>query len=205
VSPTSSSSSSSSSSPVAGTKSVLAVSLAGSGFGGGGTNAAGQRVTSLRWVLDNKKALQLFKDFLRTELSDENILFYEEVEEYRAQKAKLEASDKSKLEVAKAMEPTARKIYKSYLQQTDINSRNINIPEDVMAILLKNLRVYHENGNLPVRDRGVSDDNSYPVSSTSTVFDEPQEVIYKLMESDSLRRFVKTEEGKQAMSAAGLS
>jgi len=162
---------------------------------------------SLRWVLSDRPSMQTFINFLKSERSDENIMFYMAVESYRTKFRTHQTAHPSftVVQIAKALEKDAAAIFKQYLQTNSIASRNVNLPEEVHARLVKNLRAFHTTGKYADVVKPENDSReSWPVPLTRTPFDEPQETVYKLIESDSLRRFLKTDEGKEAMAKAGV-
>jgi len=133
--------------------------------------------------LASAKGLGLFSAFLDKERSSENLLFWKEVEKYRARKRKLcETMDPGSTLLRKDLKPMAISIYTKFMSKT-VSSLNVNVPEDVDARLVTRLRQHF--------DQGVDQEGG---DANCTVFDEAQEVILRLMESDSWKRFVKTNE-----------
>jgi len=162
---------------------------------------------SLRWVLSDRAALTAFVAFLKSELSDENIGFYMAVESYRAKFKNAQQSHPTftTVQIAKSLEKDAAAIFKQYLQTNNLSSKTVNLPEEVQSRLVKNLRAFHTTGTYADAAKPENDSReSWPVPELRTPFDEPQETLYKLMETDSLRRFIKSDEGKEAMSKAGV-
>jgi len=104
------------------------------------------------------------------------------------------------------MEKDAAAIFKAYLSTTSVESRTVNLADDVSERLLKNMRSFHSTGtHVDVAKREQQSRETWPVPQVRTPFDEPQEVVYALMETDSLRRFVKTEQGHKAMKIAHVA
>uniref|UniRef100_H2YGP1 RGS domain-containing protein n=1 Tax=Ciona savignyi TaxID=51511 RepID=H2YGP1_CIOSA len=110
---------------------------------------------TLAEVLKRKASASAFRSFLQSEFSDENILFYLDVETYKQGKG----SRRHKV---------ALKIYEQYLMEGAANEVNID-----------------------AKTRNAT--KSGLSSPCSTTFDQAQDVIFRLMETDSFRRFQITE------------
>jgi len=127
--------------------------------------------------------MSAFKEFLAKELSIENYIFYLAVEDYR--KHKKEACKKLKptdAALRAEMKPIAVKIFNTFINKNNIHSSNVNLPEDVDERITRRLRTHFDQGQ--DQEQGSSD---------KTIFDEAQEAIFKLMESDSWQRFQKSD------------
>jgi len=152
-------------------------------------------LTTLQGCLSDKNGLNAFKKFLTKEFSVENILFYEEIEEYRARKRR-GAQDPLELLAE------AQRIYAKYI----INDSpfQVNLPDSIIRDLEDKLKELFA---------GVGSQGDGPPASPSrasmmeigvlgrrdppTLFDNAQDNIYKLMNSDSFQRFARSDDYKK--------
>jgi len=151
-------------------------------------------LTTLQGVLSDKAGLSSFKKFLTKEFSVENILFYEEIEDYR--KKKKEGGDDLELI------GEAQRIYAKYII---IDSPfQVNLPDAIVKELESKLKdIFSNAGKLPEALAPISF-NRLPQAEpsallpaqreTPTIFDKAQENIFKLMSTDSFPRFFRSEE-----------
>jgi len=151
-------------------------------------------LTTLQGVLSDRSGLSSFKKFLTKEFSVENILFYEEIEEYR--KKKKEGGDDLELI------GEAQRIYAKYII---IDSPfQVNLPDAIVKELESKLKdIFSNAGKLPEALAPISF-NRLPQAEpsallpaqreTPTIFDKAQENIFKLMSTDSFPRFFRSEE-----------
>jgi len=126
-------------------------------------------VTGLRETIANDQAMDLFMQYLETEFSSENLMFYRDVIEYK----KMDQKDVSGLR-EKAFE-----IYNQYI--VDGAELQVNISYLVLEPLVSKMNQWR-NPNAEINPEALY-----------TVFDEAQEEVYRLMESDSYRRFQTSE------------
>jgi len=159
--------------------------------------------TTLRDLLvGDPEYIKIWKAQLQKEFSMENMNFYEAVEEYRKFKLNLERQNLANPTVRKTLFPKAKEIMAAYVAH-DVGSAQVNIPENVEARLqrLYKQKFYTDEPITymygPDSELTPDDDSSYPRPVTPTIFDESQEVIFKLMENDSFPRFLKSREYKQ--------
>jgi hypothetical protein len=159
-------------------------SVAGAGAAAGGK---AKDWSSLSLLLADPIGLAAFQVYLKKEMSAENLDFWLAVEEYRKTKKDLcKTMSPTEKPLRSAMKPHATKIFTRYMAQT-VDSTQVNVPEDVDARTKNRLRQHF--------DLGVDQEYGDP---SKTLFDEPQDVIFKLMESDSFGRFQKTPEFARA-------
>jgi len=138
-------------------------------------------------MLADPVGLAAFQVYLKKEMSAENLDFYLAVEEYRKTKRELcKTMGPTEKPLRQAMKPHATKIFTRFLAQT-VDSAQVNVPEDVDARTKHRLRQHF--------DLGVDQEYGDP---SKTLFDEAEEVIFKLMETDSFARFQKTQEFSRA-------
>jgi len=161
-----------------------------------------QDLTTLQGVLSDRAGLSSFKKFLTKEFSVENILFYEEIEEYR--KKKKEGGDDLELI------GEAQRIYAKYII---IDSPfQVNLPDNIVKELEGKLKdIFSNAGKLPEAlaggsylSRSLSDPSSILPNQreTPTIFDKAQENIFKLMSTDSFPRYFRSEEYAKLCSQA---
>eukprot|EP01102_Stenamoeba_stenopodia_P019618 TRINITY_DN7457_c0_g1_i1.p1 TRINITY_DN7457_c0_g1~~TRINITY_DN7457_c0_g1_i1.p1 ORF type:complete len:441 (-),score=151.04 TRINITY_DN7457_c0_g1_i1:228-1550(-) len=119
----------------------------------------------LERILFDPKGREALRAFLKTEFSEENFLFYEEVENFQ----KLPDSD------SEAIEAEAERIFNKYISKE--SQLEINIPANIKTALQKKfLEVSWE-------DFGTSGINK-------EVFNTAQSSILKTLKADSLPRFI---------------
>jgi len=150
-------------------------------------------LTTLQGVLSDRGGISSFKKFLTKEFSVENILFYEEIEEYR--KKKKEGGEDLELI------GEAQRIYAKYII---IDSPfQVNLPDNIVKELESKLKdIFSNAGKLPealagsYQPRSMSDASSLLPNQreTPTIFDKAQENIFKLMSTDSFPRYFRSEE-----------
>jgi len=151
---------------------------------------------TLQGLLSDKEGLASFKQFLTKEFSVENILFYEEIEEYRAKK-------RHQTEIQ--LLGDAQKIYAKYII-TD-SPFQVNLSDLITKDLEKQLKdIFSAAG----ADTGVKSESSskniIPLQPSAqpnpymlnrdppTIFDKAQENIFKLMNTDSFPRYARSDE-----------
>lgn len=125
---------------------------------------------AMQLILEDPIARQLFFQYLESEHSDENLLFWEAVE-------MLKCVDKPSLIL-----PEILKIWQEFLSLDPEAPHLINLPSNIhkpMAELFSDRKNYHEL-------------HKYMFNST-------QHSIYELMKTDSLLRFMKTEDFRRWM------
>jgi len=160
-------------------------------------------LSTLHGLLQDKVGLASFKQFLTKEFSVENILFYEEIEEYRAKKR-----HKSELELL----GDAQKIYAKYVISD--SPFQVNLPDLITKDLEKQLKdIFSAAGSenavnnskietpsktgatVQTQRTTVAANNPYMLNrDPPTIFDKAQENIFKLMNTDSFPRYARTEE-----------
>jgi len=148
-----------------------------------------QDLSTMEGLLADKNGLTSFKKFLTKEFSVENILFYEEIEEYRSKK-KAGSTDLD-------LVAEAQRIYAKYII-TD-SPFQVNLPD----VIIKNLEIALKelfsgnvtNSERPEVLRSMSTSEGLQ-RQPPTLFDRAQENIFKLMNSDSFPRYVRSDEYK---------
>jgi len=158
------------------------------------------RSLTLRDVLTgrNPRCFQAFSEYMKTEHSESLLKFYMVIEEYRHQKAEMEqkALNEDPLEIAVDMADKANEIFKSFLNSQDHKSY-VALPEDVATRLAQRSNKYHRTGIVDAVLLPADDGVGFAVAAfVSTVFDEAQEVVFKMMEADAWFRFMKTDRAK---------
>jgi len=159
-------------------------------------------LTTLLGCLNDKGGLSGFKKFLTKEFSVENILFYEEIEEYRTKKRR---GSNDPLELI----GEAQRIYAKYI----INDSpfQVNLPDVIIKDLEDKLKGLFASaaskdekvsGSVPSPSRALSvelggQNGVLNKRDPPTLFDHAQENIFKLMNSDSFPRFQRSEEYKK--------
>jgi len=156
-------------------------------------------ISSLQGLLANKLGVASFKKFLTKEFSVENILFYEEIEDYRKKKA----NGAEDLELI----GEAQRIYAKYIIVD--SPFQVNLPDHIVKELENKLKEIFSNagkiaeddrpsnGGPPTRghDRNLSEVPALPHQrDVPTIFDKAQENIFKLMSTDSFPRYQRSEE-----------
>jgi len=158
------------------------------------------RSVTLRDVLSgrNPRCLQAFSDFVKAENCSAPLDFHKAVEEYRHQKAELEAKylNEEPMQIAEDLAEKANDIFKLHLNP---NAKGyLNLPEDVATRLAQRSWKYHKNGVAEAVLLPSDDGVGFAVAAfVSTVFDEAQEVVCKMMDADAWSRFLKTERAKE--------
>jgi len=160
-------------------------------------------LSTLHGLLQDKVGLASFKQFLTKEFSVENILFYEEIEEYRAKKR-----HKSEIELL----GDAQKIYAKYVISD--SPFQVNLPDLITKDLEKQLKdIFSAAGSenavnnskietpsktgatVQTQRATVTANNPYMLNrDPPTIFDKAQENIFKLMNTDSFPRYARTDE-----------
>jgi len=159
---------------------------------------------TLEGLLTDKKGVASFKKFLTKEFSVENILFYEEIEEFR----KKQATRMDQLELV----GEAQRIYAKYII---IDSPfQVNLPDPIVRELESKLKDMFSGTKMAEfspesgggGDRGGHEPSHVRTSSeqlllhqkdTPTIFDKAQENIFKLMSTDSFPRYQRSDEYKK--------
>jgi hypothetical protein len=149
-------------------------------------------VNTLHGVLSTAEGVKSFRKYLTTEFSVENILFYSEVEEYRAKK-KEQAEGKVTEEVLLG---EAQRIYAKYI----INDApfQVNLPDQIMKELEDGLKeLFSGNGQVVERVHHGHGDDLPNQKEMPTIFDAAQRNIYKLMSTDSFPRYQRSDEYRE--------
>jgi len=151
-------------------------------------------LTTLQGLLSHKAGIASFKKFLTKEFSVENILFFEEIEEYR--KKKKEGGDEMELI------GEAQRIYAKYIIVD--SPFQVNLPDNIVKDVESKLKDIFSNnaGKIPESptnyslQRHLSDAISLLPNhqDTPTIFDKAQENIFKLMSTDSFPRYFRSDE-----------
>jgi len=160
----------------------------------------GGDLTTLTGLLNDKEGLTSFKQFLTKEFSVENILFYEEIEEYRTKKRNGQREQD--------LIGESQKIYAKYII-TD-SPFQVNLPDNITKDLEKQLKdIFSAAGQGESTETPLSTPSKRSVISTPTtpnpnpynlnrdpptIFDKAQENIFKLMNTDSFPRYARTNE-----------
>lgn len=141
-------------------------------------------VSTLAGLLSSKLGVASFKKFLTKEFSVENILFYEEIEEYRRQKA----AGREELDLI----GEAQRIYAKYII---IDSPfQVNLPQTIVKELDSRLRNIFSQSPQEVMPAEAPLDPNYVPPATPTLFDLAQANIFKLMNTDSFPRYQRSDE-----------
>ena len=114
-----------------------------------------------------KNTVHVHKTFLVQEFSVENILFFNEVSHFQ------------RIDDEEELYSQAHSIYKQYLE-TNKAPLEVNLPASIAKDISERIQEIREGR-----------------STKSDIFDECQEAIYKLMESDSFPRFLKSKVCKE--------
>jgi len=151
-------------------------------------------LTTLQGLLAHKAGIASFKKFLTKEFSVENILFFEEIEEYRKKKK----DGGEELELI----GEAQRIYAKYIIVD--SPFQVNLPDAIVKDLESKLKdIFSSNaGKLPESptnyslQRHLSEAMSLLPAhrDTPTIFDKAQENIFKLMSTDSFPRYFRSDE-----------
>lgn len=142
-------------------------------------------ISSLESLLGDEKGFQSFKEFLTREFSVENLLFWDDVRQFRAEKAKgINPLNEHQM---------ARNIYSKYIISGA--SFEVNLPGNIVDDLEKKLKAEYtkSRSHLSVEERKESHAYSSADSLTGavqTVFDAAEHNIFKLMETDSYQRYI---------------
>lgn len=137
----------------------------------------------------NKKVQEAFKAYLKKELSGENLDFVIAVKDYRTAVEMLNKNENlTSPQRSAAAKPLAIKIFTRYLAQT-VDSAQVNLPDDVDGRVKNRLRqIFDQEVRYSNDEKGSFEEDMLKI------FNEPAEVIYKLMYEDSWMRFAKTTE-----------
>lgn len=144
-------------------------------------------VNTLAGVLSTKKGVMTFKSFLTKEFSVENVLFYEEIEQYRGKKASGEESEE-------VLVMEAQRIYAKYIIPDA--PFQVNLPQNIVKDLDGSVRnILAPNPELYNMQPGEAEVNEigYVAPATPTIFDASQKEIFKLMNTDSFPRYQRSE------------
>jgi len=156
-------------------------------------------ISSLRGLLAHKSGVASFKKFLTKEFSVENILFYEEIEEYRVKKGRGVDDEELVSE--------AQRLYAKYIIVD--SPFQVNLPDPIVRDLEGKLKdLFSKSGYegapippSPVRmnsigghHREVSESLLPHQRDVPTLFDKSQENIFKLMSTDSFPRYQRSED-----------
>jgi len=158
-------------------------------------------LTTLLGCLNDKGGLMGFKKFLTKEFSVENILFYEEIEEYRTKKRR-GSNDPLEL-IAEAQRIYAKYIINDSPFQVNLPDVIIKDLEDKLKELFASVARQDEKAlaSVPSPSRALSvelgQNGILSKRDPPTLFDHAQENIFKLMNSDSFPRFQRSEEYKK--------
>jgi len=161
-------------------------------------------ISSLQGLLSHKAGVASFKKFLTKEFSVENILFYEEIEEYRNKIGK--GADEMEL-IGEAQRLYAKYIIVDSPFQVNLPDHIVrdleNKLKDIFAMAGAGMEVMTTSGgkksiSSPPEDRGHHRQPSEALlphqRDTPTIFDRAQENIFKLMSTDSFPRYQRSEE-----------
>ena len=158
-------------------------------------------LVSLQATLEDESSRAAFFEFLKSEFSPENLLFYDACEAFRTKG--YWKSGREKFDAAK-------RLYLEYIKPNKA-PYEVNLPSKIRAPLQAQFDKDQErgrDGNLPRNSSLISEtgdgcqiiDYTNSVTSTmeisSRVFVEAQQEIFALMESDSFARFKRTDVGK---------
>jgi len=163
------------------------------------SESANVRSLTLRDVLTgrNPRCLKAFSEFCKAENNDSNLKFYKVIEEYRHQKAEAEQKslNEEPLEVAQDMAEKNDEIFKLFLNP---QAAKVKLPEDVAGRLAQRSFKYHRTGQMESVLLPADDGVGFAVAAfVPTVFDEAQEVIFKVLEKDAWFQFMKTDRARE--------
>lgn len=158
-------------------------------------------LNSLRNVLLSAEGFEAFKKFLTKEFSVENILFWAEVGQYR--KAKKELVAKNAPDMDLVLLGKAQALYALYIiSQAPFQ---VNLPDPIVRRIEARLKseFAHAGKKTAAEPEDLPDPSSPPeVLETPTLFDAAQHNIFRLMETDSFPRFIRTDEYKKLIDDA---
>jgi len=123
----------------------------------------------LRDLITNEQGYEMFMDYLKTEFSSENLLFYREVVEFR----QLDPNDMDSIR-GRAIE-----LYHQFIIEGA--SFQVNLPSAIAHPLAAKMNRVKNPGEI------------WEAMELLALFADAQEEIYRLMEGDSFRRFQTTE------------
>jgi len=165
--------------------------------------------STLNGLLRTREGLESFKQFLTKEFSVENIMFWVDVHEARAEVKGVLHSGEEKARVA--LLANIKALYDKYIDSQ--SPFQVNLPDNIVKTLNQNFKAYTmSNGDMKLLvyrvmsiDIRRSSTTSVPdckeltseddpvVTATPTIFDDAQRNIFKLMQTDSFPRYIRSD------------
>ncbi|MES1916293.1 MAG: hypothetical protein MHM6MM_008125 [Cercozoa sp. M6MM] len=156
-----------------------------------------EKIATLEQLLRNKAGHDSFKDFLKSEFSVENLIFWTHCEDYHRQVAEAQ----SKIDSGVAAPHTFKRIVKAaqVILRTYVESYaplEVNLSHSVQTDISETMDELLElsRGTLP------SDWQTELFPKAATLYTMAQESIFKLMETDPFKRYVRTDAYRQLCS-----
>ncbi|CAJ0745789.1 3519_t:CDS:2 [Entrophospora sp. SA101] len=146
----------------------------------------------LQLILDDSTLCKLFMEFLKANFCAENLMFLLDVQKF---KRKYKTLSNENIKDQQELLIDAFKIYHTYLAEESPDEVNIDhgLRQNVIQYMTS-LMTNSNNNNNVVRDNQDGNGNILAqIKTTSHLYDKIQDTIFRLMATDSIPKFIKTD------------